>query len=167
MFQFKKQFATSIAILFSFTLSAETALADYCPSNKNDPSLYDWTGTVPSGWSLGPLSSILPRHDTPYTLVNGIPVETYTFQLATVNPFTQELTCLYAHLGNSQGYTGATAMIAFVKNNVDTSVIKPSPYGSLEKWYIPPNSSPLSNSHPTLHCGSYTHTGAKVTDCAF
>ncbi len=169
MLQLKKQLAASIVMLLSFTLCTKSVIAEtnYCPSNKDDPSSYDWNGTIPSGWSLGPLSSILPRHDTPYTLAGGIPVETYTFELATANPFTQELTCMYAHIGNAQSYQGATAMIVFIKNNVDTSLIIPSPYGSLEKWYIPPNSSPQTNSHPTLHCGSYTHTGAKVTDCAF
>ena len=169
MSQLKKQLFTSIALLLSLTLCTKAAIADpdYCPSKSDDPASFDWNGTVPSGWSLSPLSTLLPRHDTPLTLANDLPVEAYQFELATFNPLTQELTCMYAHIGNHQGYAGATAMIVFVKNNVDASHIVPSPFGSVEKWYVPPTHSPEPNSHPTLHCGSYIEPGAKVTDCAF
>lgn len=148
-----------------FSINAFAA-PSYCPSNPDNPTLFTWNGTLPSGWSLSPLSTILPQHDAPTTFIQSVPAETYTFFFASLNPLAYQISCYYVHLNNKNGFTGATAILQLVKNGIGPENIFVSPIGSFQNWFISPYFSAGENKHPIVQCGNTTLPGTKVTDCA-
>lgn len=164
----KKLSILSMALWVSISFT-KSAIADptYCPSNTDNPTLFQWNGTIPSGWTLGPASGMLPQHDIPVTLINGLPADTFTFLFASLSTDAKELSCTYIHLGNNKGYAGPTALLGFYKKNITKDSVTLSSNGDFQSWFIQPSMTPAATGHEMIQCGNPSGQGAKVTDCPF